>query len=366
MYLIYCYINKINNKRYIGITSRSIEEREASHIYESKNISNKCYNTPFKRAIRKYGIDGFYRTIIAEVETLNEACELEKYYIKKYKTYYKYKNSNGYNATIGGEFIQQPKDKVIQIDADNLEIIQTWDSVALAEKELDISIYDAVNDYSKTAKNYYWIYEHDFDINNYKHMIMIHRNYICQISKDKELIKIWKNAKQASIDLNISQGNISMCCLGYRKTTNNYYWCFYKDYIINNYPIRQEFTNKKKIIQFNDDGDIIKIWDSITEASESLNILIGDISEACKDHKHAGNFLWRLLKDYNGEKVFYNNNKKTKVEKLDDYYNVISQYNSITEAAKDVNVKYTGICRAINNNSKSGGFYWRRVGENHI
>ena len=41
----------------------------------------------------------------------------------------------------------------------------------------------------KYDKNYYWIYEHDFDINNYKHMIMIHRNYICQISKDKELIK---------------------------------------------------------------------------------------------------------------------------------------------------------------------------------
>lgn len=36
MYLIYCYTNKTNYKKYIGITSRSIEEREANHIYESK------------------------------------------------------------------------------------------------------------------------------------------------------------------------------------------------------------------------------------------------------------------------------------------------------------------------------------------
>jgi hypothetical protein len=30
-------------------------------------------------------------------------------------------------------------------------------------------------------------------------------------------------------------------------------------------------------------------------------------------------------------------------------------------AAKDVGVKYPGICRAIKNNCKSGGFYWRKV-----
>lgn len=105
MYLIYCYTNKFNNKKYIGITSRSIDEREKNHIYKSQNKNNKCYNTPFKRAIRKYGIENFKREIIDKTESFEEACNLEKYYIKKYQTYYKYKNSNGYNATIGGEIV---------------------------------------------------------------------------------------------------------------------------------------------------------------------------------------------------------------------------------------------------------------------
>ena len=62
---------------------------------------------------------------------------------------------------------------------------------------------------------------------------MIKRNYVCQISKERKLIKIWKSSKQASDELNVSQGNISMCCIGMRETTNENYWCFYKDYLSN-------------------------------------------------------------------------------------------------------------------------------------
>lgn len=363
MYLIYCYTNKKNDKKYIGLTSRSIEEREASHISESKNKTNKCYNTPFKRAIRKYGIEGFKRDIICTADTLEEACKLEKYYIKKYKTYYKYKNSNGYNATIGGELIQCPKDRVIQISTETLEIICVWDSVAIAEKELEISIYDAVNNYSTTANNSYWIYERNFNIETYKHDIMITKNYICQISRERKLIKIWKGPKEASIKLGISQGNISMCCIGLRETTNDNYWCYYKDYIIDNYPIKKLGNNKKSVIQFSKNGEIIKVWESLTDAADMLKISVGEISRACKNHKLAGTFLWGLYDYYNGEEINYINNNKTRVEKIDENNTVICSYESITEAANDVGVKYTGICRAIKNKCRSAGFYWRKVGD---
>lgn len=59
MAIVYCYTNKINNKKYIGITIRRMEERERSHLYEAYNVNCETYNTPFKRVIRKYGLRNF-------------------------------------------------------------------------------------------------------------------------------------------------------------------------------------------------------------------------------------------------------------------------------------------------------------------
>lgn len=362
-YLIYCYTNRQNNKKYVGITSRSIEEREQSHIYEAKNKSNKCYNAPFKRAIRKYGIKAFDREILDTVETLEEACELEKYYIEKFQSYYKYKNSNGYNATIGGELLQMPKDRVIQVDKETLEVIRIWNSVSEAEHKYGGSIYEVVNNHTKLGRNCFWFYEKYFETikNNYKELIRLDNNYVCQIDFNKKLVAIWSSSTSASNSLNISQGNISACCVGTRESCAESYWCFYKDYINNNYPLHTKETNKKSVMQFDYNGNHLHTFVSLTEASEKCNILVSDISSACSQGKSAGGYLWRLEEEYAGEEIIYVNNNKTKVEKLNDDKEIICSYNSVGEAANDVGVKYTGICRAIKNGSRSGGFYWRRV-----
>jgi len=51
---IYLVINIINNKKYIGETSKSLEIRR----YEHEHKSNKCKDL-FHKALRKYGIDMF-------------------------------------------------------------------------------------------------------------------------------------------------------------------------------------------------------------------------------------------------------------------------------------------------------------------
>ena len=255
-----------------------------------------------------------------------------------------------------------PKDRIIQIDLNNLDNIKIWNSVSEAEHTLSISIYDAVNKFNRKSANCIWVYEKDFDKETYKHEIMINQNFVCQISLERQLIKIWNNAQMASLALNISEGNISMCCNGIRITCNNFYWCFYHDYIKDNYPIKKEKKDRsKKVMQFDYNGNLIKIWDSLSEASNILNIYISEISTSCKGNNSAGGYLWRLLKDYNeNELIKFYNKKKTQVEKLDIDGNIICEYSSITEAAKDVGVKYPGICRAIKNNCKSGGYYWRK------
>lgn len=93
--IIYCYINEINSKCYVGQTV-DFEKRKREHLYRAKNsIHNMC----FYNAIRKYGIDNFRWEILCECNSKEELNEMEKYYIKLYNT----KAPNGYNLTDGGE-----------------------------------------------------------------------------------------------------------------------------------------------------------------------------------------------------------------------------------------------------------------------
>ena len=60
---IYKITSKINNKIYIGKTTRNPEMRWKEHIRDSKNNNN---NIPLYNAFNKYGIDNFSFEVISE------------------------------------------------------------------------------------------------------------------------------------------------------------------------------------------------------------------------------------------------------------------------------------------------------------
>ena len=87
-----------NGKYYIGLTSRSLEQRTKEHRTCAKSGSNKyLYN-----AIRKHDmVDTFKLVEIDNADTIEELCEKEIQYVQEYNSYYM--NGNGYNMTLGGE-----------------------------------------------------------------------------------------------------------------------------------------------------------------------------------------------------------------------------------------------------------------------
>lgn len=92
MWLVYKHTNKINNKSYIGITSKRPEQRWG-------NNGNHYHNHPkFYPAIKKYGWENFSHEILYTGLSKKEACKKEKELIKFYNSY-----NNGYNASLGGE-----------------------------------------------------------------------------------------------------------------------------------------------------------------------------------------------------------------------------------------------------------------------
>ena len=92
LFCVYVHISP-NQKRYYGITSRSVYKR-----WGKGNGYRK--NKHFYNAIQKYGWDNFKHEIIAENLSLEDACEIEKEMISIYNT----NNPQfGYNHTGGGE-----------------------------------------------------------------------------------------------------------------------------------------------------------------------------------------------------------------------------------------------------------------------
>lgn len=88
------YKHELNNKKYIGYTSLSLQER----LYKHELNSLYGLDSYFYNAIRKYGIDKIKSCILCECDSKEEAMNKEKYYIKKYNSF-----KNGYNMTIGGD-----------------------------------------------------------------------------------------------------------------------------------------------------------------------------------------------------------------------------------------------------------------------
>jgi group I intron endonuclease len=76
---IYCIINSINGKKYIG-SSRNIESRFKNHLCRLNK--NKHTNTHLQNAVNKYGIKNFSFSIIEKC-TINELINKEQYYINK-------------------------------------------------------------------------------------------------------------------------------------------------------------------------------------------------------------------------------------------------------------------------------------------
>lgn len=91
-YSVYIHTNRINGKRYVGVTTVKPERRWA----KGEGYRD---NSHFYAAIKKYGWDNFEHTVI-DVDSREKMFELEKYYIKLYDTT---NQDKGYNQSAGGE-----------------------------------------------------------------------------------------------------------------------------------------------------------------------------------------------------------------------------------------------------------------------
>ena len=87
MGFIYKITNLINNKVYIGLTTETIEKRWKNHISCVGKIKRHLYN-----AMGKYGIENFTIEEIDRSDNFTILGELERKYIKEYRSDIEYYN----------------------------------------------------------------------------------------------------------------------------------------------------------------------------------------------------------------------------------------------------------------------------------
>jgi group I intron endonuclease len=92
-YTVYCHTNKINGKKYVGITGNKPE-------YRWKNGLGYQNHPHFFAAIKKYGWHNFWHEALYTGLTKAEAEEWETKLIKEYNSS---DRNFGYNKTLGGD-----------------------------------------------------------------------------------------------------------------------------------------------------------------------------------------------------------------------------------------------------------------------
>ena len=217
-YCVYIHTNKINGKKYIGLTKQEPEKRWAN----GKHYANSTY---FKNAIEKYGWNNFEHQIYATNLTAEQASKLEIELIKKYNTT---NIEYGYNLDSGGSYTTHSeitKDKIRNKITGIKRTEETKEKLRQAATGNKNSLGYKHTEEAKQKNRDAHIGKTHVVSDETKQRIMLghktRKEIIC-IELNKEFPFIGSAARF----VNGSQGTISGVLCGTRKTAYGYHWIY--------------------------------------------------------------------------------------------------------------------------------------------
>jgi len=230
---IYKIMNSVNDKLYIGQTTKPLNKRMSEHRYGARTAKHfsHLYN-----AMNKYGSDVFSIELIEEclIELLDER---EKFWIAKLNTL-----TSGYNLTSGGQGVQKRHDTMKRLGKMspfcghasphrravkqfnlNGDLLQEFPSVLAASIAMSSAsctgIRGCCKGRAKTAFGFIWKYADDASsfISPFKHPVR-------QLSLDDKLIREFTSIRGAADCTNAHYGSIHKVLRGINKTAGGFKW----------------------------------------------------------------------------------------------------------------------------------------------
>jgi hypothetical protein len=296
--------------RYIGKTTGNIKQRLYRHI-----SSSKYENTYKSRWVNKELKKG-NKIIITEIFIVPEYENWEKWEIH-FISDYKRKGYKLTNTTIGGENLSGINNPFYGKKHSKKTIKKIKNSNPL-KKAVDM-----------------------FDLKG-------------------DLIKSYISISEAGLENNLSMHIISDVCRKRPKfkTAGGFVWRFKGE------PFSLKYENpaeslRKEICQYDKKGNLIKEFNSISDAAQQLSISVGNISRCCNYKiKSVKNYIWRFKGDKFSLDDVRSDAKKVIQCSLTGAY--INEFKSISEATKNTKIYSSGIYFCCTNKYKhAGGFKWK-------
>lgn len=120
-----------------------------------------------------------------------------------------------------------------------------------------------------------------------------------------------------------------------------------------------------KVYQFDLDGNFIKEYISLTEASRQTKTSRTSISGCIAGYyKKANNYIWSKDKNIDIKNINPHYARKTPLYMCDENKNILEEYNNTREAEVKNNFKYNSykqILKYLDTNKLYNGYYWYRV-----
>ena len=353
------------DKYYVGITSRDEKVRWG---YNGNGYNNKCPH--FYSAIQKYGWDNIEHEIIAEHLTKDEAYSMERSLIKELKSNEK---PYGYNIAKGGSGGNNKEVKVVkQYDLEG-NYIQTFESVADAARHIGkdrsriTSCCQKVRKTNKPYKAYgfMWCYEEDsLDGSRYKRK---DQKEILQFDLNGELIREYYLIDDILKENPNFKKNIILQCLScVHNEVYGYIW-IYKDLNIESELKRRiENINVNNIYKIDKNNKVIEVFKSIKDLlDKNPEYKQCNIYTSNTHNKPHYEYLWKLKSDYDENYDYsicfkeYVDKSKKRTYQFDLNGNFLKEYDSIRDAARDVNVGFGTLSKCLNGKQKTcKGFKW--------
>lgn len=237
---VYITTNMVNGKRYIG--KRKFSEGWERYLGSGKRL---------KEAIKIYGRDNFSREIVCFGNTDEDLCKLEMEYIRFFNAD---SSRDYYNIHEGGIMKGKPGKE------------SYWYGKKIPRESIE----------KANKKRIKTVYQ--FDLNG-------------------NFIKSYESATKAAEENGLKKQNISLSCNDRNKSCGGYFLSYSRNEKNRIYDKTRNHKPNFKVAQCNkDDGKIIKIFNSITDASVETGIDKGNISSSCnKYRKSAGGYEWRKV-----------------------------------------------------------------------